>query len=863
MKLRSYTIVPPELYVQRRADAQLKQIIDDMGRPGYVLVARQMGKTNLLLNAKRSSGQGDFFVYLDVSNVIPDERGFFRSVIDLAVETAQERGVFVGETIELERDESELLPHKEHERELRRVLQSTSGRVVICLDEIDALTKTGYSDNVFSFIRSTYFSGRANFPEFERLTYILSGVAEPGDLIKNKAVSPFNIGEKIYLDDFSFEEVQAFFRQAEIELSLEVVQAVFDWTSGHPRMMWDLVAQLQRDLASSASEVETSVKQLYFSSVDVPPVDHIKALVESSQDIRDALIAIHYKKSEAISGAIRTKLYLAGISEFDPNTRRVTFKNRILELALSEQFILSLERSQPTYEAAIRSYQAGLFEDALAGFVGFVKSAPEDSRIPIGRYWAGVCCYSLGQYMEALGHLNRLDDFELPLTAIAARKFFLGMSLLKIGQPREAVPYLKQAVAAKGISDFPSAHIQASVALADAVIRIGMRPDEQLFTDALSLCQEIVDQAEVVKKTMNDADLFSALQVDAHIALAKAASIRESRERAFELLDQARKHADAGARLRLAMLEHALAANRAESSLLLQKAIAEALNIKVFDQSREEDDTPIVNVLALIRELSKAGREDQLLMVADHFLNHLAASADVYSTMDDLVVELYNGGSRATARRLVDIALKVQSTRAEPRHGGLLSLAIIIQEADSDRFADEYFACFDERSEVEIDELRFVSAVTLAAISHGNAAISLRGLELMRRVESVAQQNSEMHEALQAQSVQLLLEYCEVMHALRFGPTPTVATRAGGLIRRLNKVNNFEISLFPTTYPRVMVAELAARIRRLSPSAPIKRAGKKYGRNDIVRVIYGDDERTGKYKHFEKDIKLGLCLIVD
>jgi hypothetical protein len=61
-------------------------------------------------------------------------------------------------------------------------------------------------DHVFSFIRSVYFSGRSNFPELENLTYLLSGVAEPSEIIKNKDVSPFNIGEKIYLDDFSFEE---------------------------------------------------------------------------------------------------------------------------------------------------------------------------------------------------------------------------------------------------------------------------------------------------------------------------------------------------------------------------------------------------------------------------------------------------------------------------------------------------------------------------------------------------------------------------------------------------------------------------------------------------------------------------------
>lgn len=44
VRLMSCTIVPEQLYVERDADRQLKSIIDEMERPGYVLVSRQMGK---------------------------------------------------------------------------------------------------------------------------------------------------------------------------------------------------------------------------------------------------------------------------------------------------------------------------------------------------------------------------------------------------------------------------------------------------------------------------------------------------------------------------------------------------------------------------------------------------------------------------------------------------------------------------------------------------------------------------------------------------------------------------------------------------------------------------------------------------
>ena len=65
-RLISTTIIPKKLYVNRKADRQLKTTIDNMGRPASILVSRQMGKTNLLLNAKREmENSSTKFIYID------------------------------------------------------------------------------------------------------------------------------------------------------------------------------------------------------------------------------------------------------------------------------------------------------------------------------------------------------------------------------------------------------------------------------------------------------------------------------------------------------------------------------------------------------------------------------------------------------------------------------------------------------------------------------------------------------------------------------------------------------------------------------------------------------------------------------
>ena len=157
--LKPYTIIPSNLYVHRDADRQVTNLVKDMGRPGYVLVSRQMGKTNLLLNAKRElETADDVFVYIDLSNPFANPKESFENIIDTAIETNEDKFENAKEQIterrKLFRDSP---PHKQHINELRILLKSIKGKLVIILDEIDALTKTSYSDQIFAQIRSIYF----------------------------------------------------------------------------------------------------------------------------------------------------------------------------------------------------------------------------------------------------------------------------------------------------------------------------------------------------------------------------------------------------------------------------------------------------------------------------------------------------------------------------------------------------------------------------------------------------------------------------------------------------------------------------------------------------------------------------------
>src|SRR5262249_41555255 len=78
-------------------------------------------------------------------------------------------------------------------------------QLVLFVDEIDIVRTLPFStDEFFMGIRQCYV-GRATDPELNRLTFCLLGVTTPADLIRDSRTTPFNIGTRIELTDFTQE----------------------------------------------------------------------------------------------------------------------------------------------------------------------------------------------------------------------------------------------------------------------------------------------------------------------------------------------------------------------------------------------------------------------------------------------------------------------------------------------------------------------------------------------------------------------------------------------------------------------------------------------------------------------------------
>ncbi len=447
IKLKLETIVPEELYIKRNADKQLKEIIDDMGRPASILVPRQMGKTNLLLNTKREyQDEKNIFVYIDLSTVNNDMRDCFRYIIDTAIKTNLNLLEKCESKIEKIREKDQLA-NREHEHELLILLREFNGKIIICLDEIDSMVDYDFSDQFFSQIRSVYFASRTNYPEFKQLTYILSGVLEPSEIINDSRKSPFNISEKIYLNDFSKEEYYEFIHKANLPfLSKDNIEDIYEWTSGHPRMIWDVLLKIRdrHELQTNISkdDIDNIIEFLYLEHSDIPPIDHIRNLVKKNIEISKILLELKNNIEINISNEMKNKLYLFGLINYSKSKKtKIKIKNKIIDKVLNSTFLKEvLYSSQSPFEVGMGFFKKGEFSKAITEFVSALNSEDLEDEKEVVYYLIGACFFHLMKYEDSLKYLNLADkSYEEGNKFFYEQENIKGLCHLQLGNTKDSL----------------------------------------------------------------------------------------------------------------------------------------------------------------------------------------------------------------------------------------------------------------------------------------------------------------------------------------------------------------------------------------------------------------------------------------
>jgi len=250
-------------YIERQADHVLLEHLS-AGRYCYVLNARQMGKSSLCVRTMAKLAESKIHsVFVDLTQIGASNLRAEQWYAGLTNEVGESLDLTI-ELIEYDEAKAQQSPMQRFFGGIRDVvLRSLEEPLVIFVDEIDTTRNLPFdTDEFFAGIRECY-NRRVREPALNRLTFCLIGVAVPNDLIRSPVTTPFNIGERIRVDDFTLSEVQGFVPALGANGD-PLARRVHHWTNGQPLLTQSLCQEIVSEGIHDVREVDKLVERLFF-----------------------------------------------------------------------------------------------------------------------------------------------------------------------------------------------------------------------------------------------------------------------------------------------------------------------------------------------------------------------------------------------------------------------------------------------------------------------------------------------------------------------------------------------------------------------------------------------------------------------
>ena len=241
-------------YVVRQADDDLYLALRK-GIYSYVLAARQMGKSSLRvrmierLKAHGVTGANVDLLGITSAGITPEDWYF-----GILYKLASTHGICKYEGLQSWwSSHGSLSPAQRLVHFIDTVLlEEVQGQIVIFVDEIDCISRISFGDDFVGLIRYLH-DMRVERTKFKRLAFVLLGVADTSNLIKDKSRAPFNIGQAVSLNGFTLEEARPVLASGLSHKFVnpdKLLREILSWTGGQP-FLTQKVCDLASNTASS------------------------------------------------------------------------------------------------------------------------------------------------------------------------------------------------------------------------------------------------------------------------------------------------------------------------------------------------------------------------------------------------------------------------------------------------------------------------------------------------------------------------------------------------------------------------------------------------------------------------------------
>lgn len=440
-------------YVVRRADADLLSGLLS-GEFCYVLNTRQMGKSSLMIRtAGRLREEGVAVAVLDLTavgqNLTPEQ--WYDGLL-----------VSLGEQLHLEDDLDDFWSEHGNLGPLQRFFAAVGQvvlpalgekRLVVFVDEIDAVRSLPFSaDEFFAGVRECY-NRRTQNSVWNRLVFCLLGVATPADLITDTRMSPFNVGRRIIITDFTPQEAAPLAKGLGENGTALLARALF-WTSGHPYMTQRLCRAIAEEPNITAPRQVDALCERLFLTKQARDTDDNLAFVRNRLLRSEADLASLLDLYTQVRNGRRVKddetnplvpvLRLSGVATVANDFLRV--RNRVYDRVFDKEWVLAhmpdaeLRRQKAAYRLGqMRSTAVAAVVVALVGTLAWtsVQSARTEAR---AHETVSKALARARKDQERAGDMIYASQMNLAHLAYKDRKFSRAHLLVEQHRPQPDAP---------------------------------------------------------------------------------------------------------------------------------------------------------------------------------------------------------------------------------------------------------------------------------------------------------------------------------------------------------------------------------------------------------------------------------------